>query len=481
METQEEEEARAVVYRRLADMWDTGRRDFGGEFMAWFYGTNQILDSVHQAYIGAALNPMVISFTPSQLAVSGAGVATWAGIQAEQKDAIETWMQARGADNMEYSSYAPVFFSFLASLGNRDRAILESQITKAIWIPVLYSSLATGFLAGGLAGGAQYRLARQKLLMADAKVVQATLLSLFTGLNTIESGKVSSVGEVRSAELEYEKAQAELDYLTKAPTKEELVDRITEFGAAEGYEFTEAEKQYIFDSMVGPPSDVEGGEPEDALNITDLATEVRCVDSMGIRYSCNPENVDGLHADNLSGETARVAQPDSQGTGDGSVQARQGIDDDAEEESAYDLGRVLKAMVAHGKELREQAKQRYIQEGQSAETTFALAERSSTMNELVEWASGDDILTEGIIEESIHSGREYAGYTACVSGLSGECWSNTGSSARATGGFAASDLGCPIRRTSIQGSSLGIQDADHPESWDRSMGCGRECIPDQME
>ena len=412
METQEEEEARAVVYRRLADMWDTGRRDFGGEFMAWFYGTNQILDSVHQAYIGAALNPMVISFTPSQLAVSGAGVATWAGIQAEQKDAIETWMQARGADNMEYSSYAPVFFSFLASLGNRDRAILESQITKAIWIPVLYSSLATGFLAGGLAGGAQYRLARQKLLMADAKVVQATLLSLFTGLNTIESGKVSSVGEVRSAELEYEKAQAELDYLTKAPTKEELVDRITEFGAAEGYEFTEAEKQYIFDSMVGPPSDVEGGEPEDALNITDLATEVRCVDSMGIRYSCNPENVDGLHADNLSGETARVAQPDSQGTGDGSVQARQGIDDDAEEESAYDLGRVLKAMVAHGKELREQAKQRYIQEGQSAETTFALAERSSTMNELVEWASGDDILTEGIIEESIHSGREYAGYTA---------------------------------------------------------------------
>ncbi|HBS05838.1 MAG TPA: hypothetical protein DEA96_12785, partial [Leptospiraceae bacterium] len=238
METQEEEEARAVVYRRLADMWDTGRRDFGGEFMAWFYGTNQILDSVHQAYIGAALNPMVISFTPSQLAVSGAGVATWAGIQAEQKDAIETWMQARGADNMEYSSYAPVFFSFLASLGNRDRAILESQITKAIWIPVLYSSLATGFLAGGLAGGAQYRLARQKLLMADAKVVQATLLSLFTGLNTIESGKVSSVGEVRSAELEYEKAQAELDYLTKAPTKEELVDRITEFGAAEGYEFT---------------------------------------------------------------------------------------------------------------------------------------------------------------------------------------------------------------------------------------------------
>jgi len=67
-------------------------------------------------------------------------------------------------------------------------------------------------------------------------------------------------------------------------------------------------------------------------------------------------------------------------------------------------------MVTHGNNLREQAKQKYIQAGQSAEGTFALSERAATMAELVEWASGDDPETTDTVKTSDHGGREYAGY-----------------------------------------------------------------------
>ena len=436
----EEQEARAIVYRRLAEMWDSGRRDFGGEFMAWFYGTHQILDNVHQQYTGAALDPAVVNFTPSQIALSVAGVATWAqlgeDLQETQKiqNAVQTWMAAGGASSMEYKDYTPVFFSFLSSLAVRDKAILENNITRGIWTPVMNEAIVKMTVAAGTVAAtfgaygtadlmfarAQYALAQQNLLQSAARLMQATLFSVFSGLNTVKAGQVSSVGVVRNAELEYEKAQAELDYLTKAPSRDILVQRITEFGDSQGYEFTEAEKQYIYDATTGQPDEVEAGDPEDALNITELARDVRCVDSMGVRYSFDLSSTDaatasepaGIHHDNvMEGEKARKPELQEDGTvvikSEGNTPA---ITDDAEEESAYDLGRVLKAMVTHGNKLREQAKARYIQASQSAEGTFALSERASTMGELVEWASGDDPATTDTIEIADHGGREYGGY-----------------------------------------------------------------------
>ena len=335
---------------------------------------------------------------------------------------------------MEYKDYTPVFFSFLSSLAVRDKAILENNITRGIWTPVMNEAIVKMTVAAGTVAAtfgaygtadlmfarAQYALAQQNLLQSAARLMQATLFSVFTGLNTVKAGQVSSVGVVRNAELEYEKAQAELDYLTKAPSRDILVQRITEFGDSQGYEFTEAEKQYIYDATTGQPDEVEAGDPEDALNITELARDVRCVDSMGVRYSCDPSSTDaatatepaGIHHDNvMEGEKARKPELQEDGTvvikSEGNTPA---ITDDAEEESAYDLGRVLKAMVTHGNKLREQAKARYIQASQSAEGTFALSERASTMGELVEWASGDDPATTDTIEIADHGGREYGGY-----------------------------------------------------------------------
>ncbi|MBR33041.1 MAG: hypothetical protein CMN77_17205 [Spirochaetaceae bacterium] len=66
-------------------------------------------------------------------------------------------------------------------------------------------------------------------------------------------------------------------------------------------------------------------------------------------------------------------------------------------------------MVNHGNNLRQQAKQRYVNAGNSAEGTFALTERSATVNELVEWASGDDKETDES-EQSLHGGREFKGF-----------------------------------------------------------------------
>ncbi|MBI41039.1 MAG: hypothetical protein CMF59_15680 [Leptospiraceae bacterium] len=94
----------------------------------------------------------------------------------------------------------------------------------------------------------------------------------------------------------------------------------------------------------------------------------------------------GVHEDNVTGETVTIVSPSGDTDLADSGESRQRISDDAETEEVYDLGRVLKAMVNHGNNLRQQAKQRYVNTGNSAEGTFALTERSATVNELVEWA-----------------------------------------------------------------------------------------------
>ncbi|MBU41998.1 MAG: hypothetical protein CMN76_02170 [Spirochaetaceae bacterium] len=406
--------AREFVYRKMAAMLpplDAGSENkvainLGAEYASWFYGAGTVADEINRSIWGGNLDPNLYQWSPMQNAAAALGLTHWNAKSEKEKQAIRTWMEAGGGTALGYNQYVPVHMTWMQSLGQLDRAILENHITRSIWLPVLYDGAATA----ALDYGARYRQAAKMLAQGEAKLVLQQTLSFAASLNVGQAGDNSKVADVRRAEMRYERAQSELDYLTKAPDLHTLKSRLREFGAVERYELTEDELKYLYDAhpdQTGVDEDRQG----DALNVSGLATKAKCFSSTGGRYSCNPDSTEsgGLHEDNVTGEMVTIVSPSGDTDLADSGEKRQRISDDAEIEEIYDLGRVLKAMVSHGNTLREQARESYINAGTKTEGTFALAERSATIKELVQWASGDDPETDAI-ETSLHGGREFKGY-----------------------------------------------------------------------
>ncbi|MEQ8352681.1 MAG: hypothetical protein RH862_14430 [Leptospiraceae bacterium] len=414
----ERKNARDFVYRMISNELPPLDPDgdsevvvnLGAEYSSWFYGAGTVAREINRSIWGGNLDPTQYQWSSMQQLVAATGLSRWESKSAKEREAIRTWMKAGGATALGYENYVPVHMNWLQSLGHLDRAIKENQITRSIWLPVLYKS-ATEAVLGAFVGSshsvAVYRQAAKMLSQGEARLVLQQINSVVASLNVGRVGDNTKVAEVRRAELRYQRAQANLDYLTKAPNLRIMKKRLRDFGNVLGYEITEGELNYLYDSDPNQAS-LNPDDQDDALNISKLSEQAKCFGSTGRRHSCDSTNSKegGLHENDLTGDGVQVIQPNVQINLESQATQRPEISAEAETEEVYNLGRLLSSMVRHGNALRSEAKSQYIEKGRTAEPQFALSERSRTIHKLLKWASGSGIIATG----KSHGGREFQGF-----------------------------------------------------------------------
>ena len=409
--------AREIVYRALVSRLPALDPDesneivinLGAEFASWFYGAA----GATRESLGASGRNARYQWSRLQQLAAAAGMSEWMSKSSRERDAIKTWIKAGGASALGYSQYVPVHQNWMRSMGALDKAIQENHILRSIWLPVLYKSAGQA-LAGAYTGTASpavasYRHASKMLAQGEAKLLLKQWHSVIASFNLGQAGDNGNLADVRRAELRLQREKARLSYLTKAPDLHSLKKRLKELGSARGYEITKAELDYLYDSNAAPGSLAENRN-EEALNISELATDAKCFGASGRRYSCDPENSrkGGKHRDNLTGQRVTLMNPEAEIDLVSREIHQFEVSADAEAERVYGLGRVLQSTVNHARGLRNEAKSDYLTAAEPRESGFALSERSATMQGLVHWASGDDPDTSTI--EQNRGGREYRGY-----------------------------------------------------------------------
>lgn len=414
----ERKKARDFVYRMLSNELPPLDPDgdsevvvnLGAEYSSWFYGAGSVAREINRSIWGGNLNPAQYQWSSMQQLVAASGLDRWETRSVKEREAIRTWMEAGGAAALGYENYVPVHMNWLQSLGRLDRAIRENKITRTIWLPVLYRSAAEAAIGAFTGAGpsvATYRQAAKMLAQGEANLLIRQINSAVSSLNVAQVGDNTKIAEVRRAELRYQRAQANLDYLTKAPNLRILKKRLRDFGNVLGYEISEDELNYLYDSDPSQAS-LSPDDQDNALNISKLSEQAKCFGSTGRRHSCDSTNSEegGLHEDDLTRDAVQVIPPNKEINLGSQATQRPEISAEAETEEVYNLGRLLSSMVRHGNALRSEAKSQYIEKGRTAESQFALSERSRTIHKLLKWASGLGIIATG----KSHGGREFQGF-----------------------------------------------------------------------
>jgi hypothetical protein len=407
------EQARMAVYQRLVSKMESGQPLYN-EFRGWYYGSmawfGQYAGVTGSALLnGGAMNPIGIATT---FEIIGGNIDA-AAIPPADAANFAIW-QNNGGSLGEYNQFQSTYFGFLMSLMALDAATLEVTLLTAILGPIL----ATLQGLSSVVPGAAIQAANMQAILTQAifKQVLALLASIFTNFAAMGTANYNSVSAVRQKEIEYQRAQSELDYLTKAPDLDTVKERLRNYGgqnedpedaAYDLYQLTDEDLVYLLE-MVGGSENWAGATPtaeerSESLDITGKQNDVEYRDSAGRRYDPTDYTTSPpapLYDGSYGGYTRVLVQGHDRDAK--TYRYFRLIAETADSQIAYDLGEVLDSMLNHGNALREDRRDAYINAGNAAATTdstFVYRERDATYQSLFEAATNR---TDG--------GREFAGY-----------------------------------------------------------------------
>ncbi|MBL8018447.1 MAG: hypothetical protein JNM27_02180 [Leptospirales bacterium] len=441
-DTDEIKTARNAAYQRLASQVEAGAGDFYNEFRGWFWGsTNWIGQLGSSAFSTAISGGSQMQITPTQMMEAAVGMGSANSVSAGDQQAIAKWLGS-GHSVAEFSGFQGVYFGLLMSMMNRDVMYIKNVITMGIMIPLMsagYAQVAyanymvqaagpfaayAAIAAAGIraAGMAQIAYGQTQIALSNAQYLMSNIMMFGMQVASVQSAGTGSTQAVLAKQREYEAAQAQLNYFTKVPDVQTMKQRLIQYGAQHGdsesanalYSLTDEDLKYLFDNSSGF-KDSSGNaqtlstqEEQDALEVTTAKDQATFVDSYGRRYDPTtlvyspPGPLDGGVYKTGSGDYTRVQTATHNGS---MVWGYAKIVGATNTYAVYNMGHILDMLVDHGQDLRDQARDAYIAEGNNVATqtddmAFILAERDQTFDDLFNQAAG-----------RVNGGREFSGYT----------------------------------------------------------------------
>ncbi|MCE9599185.1 MAG: hypothetical protein K8S54_14575, partial [Spirochaetia bacterium] len=441
-DTDEIKTARNAVYQRLVGQLEGGAGDFYNEFKSWYWGsTNWIGQLGSSAFSTAISGGAMMQITPTQILEAGSGMVGAAQISAGDQQAIAKWLGS-GHSVAEFSGFQGVYFGLLMSMMNRDVMHIKNIITMGVMIPVIsagYAQVAyanmmvssagpfaayAAIMAAGIrtAGMAQIVYGQSQIAMSTAQLMMSQIMMFGMQMGAVQSAGTGSTSAVLARQREYEAAQAQLNYFTKVPDVKTMKERLIQYGAQHGdtesanalYSLTDEDLKYLFDNSSGfkdsngTTQTLSTQEEHDALEVTTAKDQATFIDSFGRKYDPTtmvyspPGPLDGGVYKTGSGDYTRVQTATHSGA---LVWGYAKIEDPTNTHAVYNMGHILEMLVDHGQDLRDQARDAYIAEGnnvasQTGDTAFILNERDQTFDDLFDQAAG-----------RVNGGREFSGYT----------------------------------------------------------------------
>ncbi|MBX7059397.1 MAG: hypothetical protein K1X75_15145, partial [Leptospirales bacterium] len=431
--TQEQfEESRYNVYKRLAMLQEqSGASNLWTEYLGWYWGSPAWAEAAVQGAGTALYNGQPLRVTPRQVQQAAWGLTAAAVIPEGERGEVGTWL-AGGGMTASYGAFRNNYTGFMTAVGVADLMQLQATITRLglagpilgmlngsaaaflqaqIYLASIFLvALAAGPLVTATALAAAAIGLQAQIAAAQLTAAYTEMFALLSMIVTVQSAEATEATEVRKKEQAYEEARAGLDYFTKAPSSDELKNRLQAWGTTQRdengnalYELTDADLSYLFaeDAAGNPVYDDELVESErgDALNATTLQDDSRFRDSQGRRYdpATLQDDPPAGYSEGSWGGYTRVRVMGA--NGQYSLRYAQLIASDAVDTKTLNMGRILDALSVHGTVMRNDALQRYEAEGASVaggNAGFLLAERSSTYRDLFEYAG--------------EQGREFEGY-----------------------------------------------------------------------
>ncbi len=432
-------EARNAVYMRLSGVVGGGG-DLYNEYRSWYWGRNQYLESMFEGYAeGVAWGqPVMPEIYPSQIYEGMAGVLVAAGMPGADRGMLNTWMDY-GGTFAEFGNWSGIYYGFMQSLGVHDMMKMEKEIITAIQSVVMGIGMA--LVASGTAmvativfagqGAAQIAIGRAMVQGASKQIAQANLKYMIAQIYAVimqvlayqAAQDKTAINEIDAKRAEYEQSLAELEYFTKVPDLNTLKDRVVAFGANRPdnfdtdpanpsplYTVTTEDLQYLVErdaagNLVYPP----GLTPEEQSETLDVGVKKRVVeyhDAFGRRYDPDitagaiQRMEGGKYWDAQSNDYVKVRALNTAGFATGDTFKKFIPESDTRQHKAYDMGEVMTLAVAHGNQLREDRRQKYLTRGgELDDQSFALHDRDLVMSDLFAKAAARR-----------DGGREYSGY-----------------------------------------------------------------------